>query len=125
MTDRKNITPDSMKAVSERFGFSQAVQTGNVLYVSGQVGNPVADKEVQFTQAFENLGKVLAAAGSGFEDVVDLLTFHTEMRDLALFMKVKDRYFKKDFPAWTGIGTTALAVPGAAVEIRVTAALRK
>lgn len=123
MAERKYITPDSMKAVSESFGFSQAVREGNVLYISGQVGDPTASKEVQFTQAFENLGKVLAAANSGFEDVVDLLTFHADMRDLVLFMTVKDRYFKKDFPAWTGIGTTALARPGAAVEIRGTAVL--
>lgn len=124
MTERKYIVPGSMQAVSESFSFSQAVLDGNILYVSGQVGDPVVDKEEQFTLAFENLGAVLAEANSGFEDVVDLLTFHTDMRDLALFMTVKDHYFKKDFPAWTGIGTTALAIPGAVVEIRVIAVLR-
>ena len=37
-------------------------------------------------------------------DIVDLTTFHTDMRDLQLFMKVKDRYLTQDFPAWTAIG---------------------
>ena len=36
-------------------------------------------------------------------------------------MKVKDRFIKDPFPAWTAIGTTELALPGALVEIRVTA----
>jgi len=130
MTERKSIVPDSMKVISERFHYSPGVQVGNVLYVAGQVGRTddlkvIEDTEAQYAAAFENLGKVLAAAGADFSDVVDLVTYHTEMRDLALFMKVKDRYFKKDFPAWTAIGTTALAMPGLSIEIKATAVLRK
>lgn len=130
MIERKSIVPDAMKVISERFHYSPAVRVGDVLYVAGQVGrdddlNVIADTEAQIVRAFENLGKVLAAAGGDFADVVDLVTYHTEMRDLALFIKVKDRYFQKDFPAWTAIGTSALAMPGLSVEIKATAVLRK
>lgn len=130
MTERKSIVPDSMKIISERFHYSPGVLVGNVLHIAGQVGrnddlSVIADTEAQYVRAFENVGKVLTAAGGGFADVVDLVTYHTEMRDLALFMKVKERYITKDFPAWTAIGTSALAMPGLSVEIKATAVLRK
>jgi enamine deaminase RidA (YjgF/YER057c/UK114 family) len=43
-------------------------------------------------QALQNLKLVLAAAGASLSDVVDLTTFHTDMRDLPLFLQVRDRY---------------------------------
>jgi len=130
MSERKSIIPDSMKIISERFHYSPGVLAGNVLYIAGQVGRTddlkvIQDPEAQYEKAFENLGKVLTTAGADFTDVVELVTYHTEMRDLALFMKVKDRFFKKDFPAWSALGTTALAMPGLQVEIKATAVLRK
>lgn len=129
MTERKSIVPDSMKIISERFHYSPGVLAGNVLYLAGQVGrnddlSVIMDTEAQYVRAFENVGTVLAAAGGSFADIVDLVTYHTEMRDLALFMEVKGRYFTKDFPAWTAIGTTALAMPGLSVEIKATAILK-
>jgi enamine deaminase RidA (YjgF/YER057c/UK114 family) len=54
---------------------------------------------------------------------VDLVTYHTDMRDLMRFMEVKNRYFTKDYPAWTAIGVSALAMPGLLVEIKATAVL--
>jgi enamine deaminase RidA (YjgF/YER057c/UK114 family) len=126
MAKRINIIPDEMRVIHERFNYIPAVRVGDVVHIAGQVGrdanlNVVEGKEAQFAQAFENLGIVLRAAGCGFEDVVDMITYHTDMRDLQLFMKVKDRYMTEDFPAWTGIGTTALAMPGLEVEIKATA----
>ena len=53
----------------------------------------VEGKEAQFVQAFENVKKVLTAAGATFDDVVDMVTYHTDMRDLQLFITVKDRYY--------------------------------
>jgi enamine deaminase RidA (YjgF/YER057c/UK114 family) len=45
------------------------------------------------------------------------------MRQLPLFIEVKDRYFTRNVPTWTGIGTTALSMPGLFVEIKCTAVL--
>ena len=42
---------------------------------------------------------------------------------MADFMEVRDKYLREPWPAWTAIGITELAVPGAHVEIRVTAKL--
>ena len=78
-------------------------------------------KEAQFTQAFENVQTILSEAGASFDDVVEMVTYHTDMRDLELFIKVKDRYFTGRYPTWTGVGVTALAMPGLEVEIKCTA----
>mgnify|MGYP006447590203 CR=1 FL=1 len=126
MAKRENIVPEEMRNIHERFNYFPAVRVGDMVYMAGQLGrdadlNVIEDKEAQFAQAFENLGIVLRAAGCGFEDVVDMTTYHTDMSDLALFMKVKDRYMTRDFPAWTGIGTTGLATPGCYVEIKANA----
>ena len=55
--------------------------------------------------------------------MVEMVTYHTEMRDLALFMEVKNEYFTGRVPTWTGIGVTSLAMPGLVVEIKCTAKL--
>jgi len=130
MAVRKDITPKKMANIRERFRYSPGVQVGNLLHIAGQVGrdgslNVVRDKEAQFVQAFENVGAVLQEAGASFDNVVDMVTYHTDMRDLELFISVKDRYIKNldNLPAWTGIGTTALAMPGLFVEIKCTACL--
>ena len=117
-----------MENISECFHYAPGVLVDDTLYIAGQLGrdadlNVIEGAEAQFTQAFENVSKVLQAAGAGFDDVVDMLTFHMDMRDLPLFMNVKDRYFSGRVPAWTGIGVAALAMPGLLVEIKCTAKL--
>jgi enamine deaminase RidA (YjgF/YER057c/UK114 family) len=106
------------------------VKAGNLLFIAGQVGRDenlrvIEGKEAQFVQAFENVNKVLTAAGGTFDDVVEMVTYHIDMRDLQLFMQVRDRYVTNTdrYPAWTAIGITALAMPGLFAEIRCTALL--
>lgn len=130
MPKRESVVPPEMKNIHERFRYSPGVKAGQMLYIAGQVGRDenlkvVEGTEAQFVQAFENVKKVLTAAGATFDDVVDMVTYHTDMRDLQLFIKVKDRYFTNldRLPAWTGIGTTALAMPGLLVEIKCIAML--
>ena len=83
------------------------------------------DPETQFTQAFEHCKTTLEAAGASFDDVVEMTTFHVGLQQhIAAFMKVKDRYMNDPYPAWTAIGITELAFPGALVEIKLTARLK-
>jgi len=119
-----------MKDVPERFRYSPGVKAGPLLFMAGQLGrdehlNVVEDKEAQFAQAFENVEKVLSAAGATFDDVVDMVTYHTDMRELQLFITVKDRFFTnlERLPTWTAIGVAALAMPGLFAEIKCTALL--
>ncbi|MDR7009470.1 Rid family hydrolase [Paraburkholderia strydomiana] len=83
MKERKAVVPAGMEAVYERIRYAPAVKIGNTIYVSGQVGRDekmqlVEGREAQTVQAFENLKKVLEAAGASLSDVVDLTTFHTD-----------------------------------------------
>lgn len=129
MTQRKAIIPPGMEEVYNRIHYAPGVLVGKTLYISGQIGRDenmklVEGTEAQFVQAFENVKKVIDAAGAKMTDIVDLVTYHTDMRDLQLFMKVKDRYLGSDFPAWTAIGAASLGgTPGYLVEIKAIAVL--
>ena len=131
MQIRTSIIPQEMQNLHERFHYSPGVKAGNLLFIAGQVGRDenlrvVEGKEAQFVQAFENVKKVLMAAGATFDDVVEMATYHLDMQDLQLFIQVRDRYItnKDGYPAWTAIGVSALAMPGLFAEIKCTALLR-
>ncbi|MCF4966366.1 RidA family protein [Nostoc sp. CMAA1605] len=146
--NRQVIIPQGMEILYEKFHYCPGIKVGNTLYISGQVGRDenlqvVEEVEAQFVQTFENVKKVLTAAGATFDDVVEMITYHVTGSNLSdsqftpadaaqqqftiphlpLFMKVKDRYFTNNFPTWTGFGITALSTPGLIVEIKCTAVL--
>ena len=130
MADRADVVPEGLEAQYEKLQFAPAVRVGDTLHVSGVIGTKAdgsvsADPAEQFGQAFSNLAHVLAAAGCGFGDVVEMTTFHVglqqHMRD---FMRAKRAAMAgPPHPAWTAIGIVELAVPGGLVEIRATAAV--
>jgi enamine deaminase RidA (YjgF/YER057c/UK114 family) len=130
--DKSNVViPAGQESLYERFHFAPAIKDGDRLYCSGVIGTgpdgkPSSDPETQFTQAFETLSSVLGAAGVSFADVVEMTTFHVGLqKNLGTFMKVKDKFMKAPYPAWTAIGITELALPGGLVEVKVIAGLRK
>ena len=107
---RQVIIPQGMEILYEKFHYCPGIKVGNTLYISGQVGRDenfqiIEGTEAQFIQAFENVQKVLSAAGATFDNVVEMITYHVtefshssepEQRKipyLPLFMQVKDRYF--------------------------------
>lgn len=125
---RIDIVPSSMKVINERFHYSPAVRAGDMLFIAGQVGrdadmNVVLGKEAQIIQAFENVKTVLEEASATFDDVVEMVTYQTDMRDLQLVIDIKERYFKNRYPTWTGVGVTALSTPGLEFEVKCTAYL--
>lgn len=127
----KRVIPASMQSFYDGYHFAPAVVDGDHLRCSGVIGVNMADGSVsddpatQFAQAFDNLAEVLEAGGVGFADITEMTTFHVGLQaHLQAFMKVKDRYIKDPYPAWTAIGTTELALAGGLVEIRVTARVR-
>lgn len=130
MNDRQLIIPDEMQLLSERAGYVPAVKAGKTLYCAGQVGRTpqlvvIEDPEQQFLAAWENLRLVLAAGGCGFEDVVDLTTYHVDLqRHMQVFRRVKDQVFPRSSCAWTCLGVAELAHPGLLVEIKCVAVQR-
>ncbi len=124
------VIAPGMENFYNNFHFAPAVKEGNRLFCSGVIGigpdgKASPDPETQFTQAFESLGSVLKTAGVSFANVVEMTTFHVDLRkNIAAFTKVKDRYIREPYPAWTAIGITELAFPGGLVEIKVIAELK-
>lgn len=129
MPTRKVIIPEGMANIYETFHYAPGILIDDTLHISGQVGrdenlNVVEGDEAQFTQAFENVGKVLSAANATFDDVVELESwFAGNMDELQTFMAVKDRFFTNRYPTWTGFAVTGFSMPGILVEIKCKAIL--
>ena len=126
MSNIQAIFPEDRHALYEAHGYSAAVRSGDLLFVSGQVGSrkdgtPEPDFARQVDLAFQNLKAVLTAAGSSFEDVIDVTTFHTDPdKQFETIMPVKDRFFPvPPYPTWTAVGVNWLA--GFDFEIKVVA----
>ena len=126
MSDRKPIIPAGHEVAYKRFHFPAAFRVGDTIHVSGIIGvgadGKVPDAPAdEFTNAFEQLARTLDAAGGRVGDVVEITSFHVDMDVLAEFMAAKDAAIGEPYPAWTAVGTTALVVPGARAEVKVTA----
>ena len=86
--------------------YSQAVEFGGVLYVSGQVAiNPVSgdlvlgDIRSETRQVMENLKAILTASEIGFEHVLKTTIFLANMEDFAAVNEIYGSYFEGNFPA--------------------------
>ena len=124
--ERTLVNPPGSEAIYKAWKFSQAVRVEDTVWVSGQIGigpdgHSLEGIEAQSRAAFEGLKRVLQEAGAELGDVVELVTYHTAMKDTATFGKVKSEFFPENYPAWTAVGVTGLALPGLEVEIRATA----
>ena len=103
--------------------FSPAVRVGNMLYLSGQIGNRPGTRELadtgiagQTRQALENVKALLASAGSSLDRAVKCTVFLTDVKDYAAMNAVYATYFPKDPPARSTVAGSGLAL-GARVEI--------
>ncbi|MGK7753609.1 MULTISPECIES: RidA family protein [unclassified Roseovarius] len=128
MSKRDAIFPANRHALYEEHGYSAAVRSGDLLFVSGQVGSredgsPEPEFRSQVELAFRNLEAVLAAAGAGFDDIIDVTTFHTDPdNQFEAIMEVKSGIFSQaPYPTWTAVGVNWLA--GFDFEIKVVARL--
>ena len=126
MVQREAIIPAKRHALYEAHRYSAAIRSGDLLFVSGQVGSrddgsPEPDFERQVQQAFDNLATVLEAAGCTFQDVIDVTTFHTDPEaQFETIMAVRDRAIgDPPYPNWTAVDVNWLA--GFDFEIKVIA----
>ncbi len=123
---REAIFPANMHALYEEHGYSAAIRSEDLLFVSGQVGSredgsPEPEFSLQVELAFENLKATLAAANCSLDDIVDVTTFHTDPENqFGTIMQIKQKYFSASpYPNWTAIGVNWLA--GFDFEIKVIA----
>ena len=126
MTKREAIFPAGRQALYEIHRYSAAIRSGDLLFVSGQVGSradgsPEPDFEKQVQLAFENLAAVLKAAGCTFDDVIDVTSFHTDPEtQFETFLAVREKVIgEAPYPNWTAVGVNWLA--GFDAEIKVVA----
>ncbi|WP_335987858.1 Rid family hydrolase [Glycomyces sp. MUSA5-2] len=127
------ITPGAGEKLHGMLGYSQAVRIGDRVEISGQGGwnddlEFPEDLEDEIVRAFDNVERVLAAAGATWADVVHVNSYHLP-DDPAYIGERPGRVMAEQFrkrmngraPIWTELGVAALGAPGMRVEIRVTA----
>lgn len=126
MQTRETIFPAGRQELYAVHKYSAAIRSGDLLFVSGQVGSradgaPELEFEAQVRLAFENLTATLKAGGCGLDDIVDVTTFHTDPENqFATVLAVKNEIFPQaPYPNWTAIGVNWLA--GFDFEIKVIA----
>jgi len=103
--------------------YSQAVRTGNTVYVSGQIpldpktGQLVSgDIEAEIRRVFDNLKAIATAAGGSLDHAVKVTVFLTELAHFARVNEIMATYFSQPYPARAAVGVAALP-RGARVEM--------
>jgi reactive intermediate/imine deaminase len=116
----------------DALGFSQCWRVdapASLLFLAGQA--PLTPEgrlvdggfEEQVRQVLENMRVVLEQAGAGFDAVVKLTVYLTDMTRLRDFGRIRAEYMNTPHPASTAVGVTALALPGMMVEVEAVAVL--
>jgi len=103
--------------------YSQAVRTGNTVYISGQIPLDPAtgtllsgDIDAEIRRVFDNLRAIAEAAGGSLGQVVKLSVFLTDLGHFPRVNEVMAQYFTAPYPARAAIGVAALP-RGARVEM--------
>jgi len=112
MADKQFIqTPDAPAAIGT---YSQAIRTGDTVYLSGQIGldpatmQMVEGIEAQIHRVFQNLRAVAIAAGSSLDDLVKLNVYLTDLGHFAKVNEIMAGYFHQPYPARAAVGVAAL-----------------
>ena len=110
--------------------FSDAVRVGNMLYLSGKIGNIPGTSQLaeggiggETRQTLENIKASLEKYGSALDEVVKCTVFLADIAEWGAMNEVYVSYFPTDPPARSALGSSGLAL-GARVEIECLAALR-
>nr|PZN75067.1 MAG: reactive intermediate/imine deaminase [Pseudomonadota bacterium] len=128
MAEEREIisTPRAPAAIGT---YSQAVKTGRMVFLSGQIPlDPKTmelvdgDIRAQIRQAFENLAAVAEASGGSLADAVRVTVYLTDLAHFPAVNEIMAQYFAEPYPARAAIGVAALP-RGAAVEVDAILAL--
>ena len=131
MPEHKFLNPD---AIAKPIGYTHVVEpvSGRIVFISGQLGLDLDNKVVgapgdfsaQAEQTFVNLKNALAAVGADFTHVVKFTSYFTDISHLGAFREVRDRFVDTAAPpASTAIAISALARPGALIEVEAIAVI--
>ena len=124
---KRSIVPEGLESNYTGWHFSPALESNGFLFLSGCTGTRPDgslsdDPAEQARDAFRKIELSLRAAGCDFSHVVEMTTYHVGLQaQLEAFKAVKDEFIPEPYPAWTAIGVSEFAVPGAVIEIRIIA----
>ena len=105
--ERQTLQPEGLAAPKPPY--SPVVVTGDLVFTAGQAPFDADGKLVsedfaeQAHQTLKNLGLCLAAAGCGFEDVVKVNAYLTDLGDFAVYNEIYREYFTPPYPARTSV----------------------
>lgn len=109
-----------------------AIRAGDLLLIASQHGISAGDAAEapgdisgQAKKALERIRQIVTAAGGTMDDIVDVVAFFVDIRDAEDVLHVARDFFRKDYPAWTFMGTQGLPRRGALVHIHAVAHLGK
>lgn len=95
--------------------YSQAIRTGNLVFMSGQIPLVPAtmevvegDFEARARQVFDNLQAVARAAGGELDDIVKLTIYLTDLANFATVNSVMSEFFSEPYPARAALGVSSL-----------------
>lgn len=127
---KESIYPKGQKGAPGFYSPAVKVDCGNMemIFVTGQQveGNENGEARTddiaeQTESAFQQLEKILNAAGSSLDDVVKAQIFLTDMNDFPIVSEIRKKYFAKSKPASTLLEVNAMTRQGAKIEIEVIA----
>ena len=123
------ITTPEAKPVAH-YKMATRMEGGRLLYIAGQVardaeGNVLApgDIRTQARQVFQNVQRVLQAAGGDLPDLLKITTYITKIEDFPAVAEVRSQFFAGELPASTLIVVTRLAQPELLIEVEGMAAI--
>ena len=123
------FTPKS-HSWTQKLPMSAAMRAGDLLFISGQVSadtnfkpTNLGNVTAQARAAFSKIKALVTEAGGSMADIVDIMSFHSDVRDIDTVFDVGQEVFKKDFPAWTALGMHGTYGPEFLVSIRAIAHL--
>ncbi|MBK1815085.1 RidA family protein [Luteolibacter yonseiensis] len=125
MSTRQAIFPEHPHTLYREHGYSPAIRSGDLLFVSGMVGalqdgTPEPDLQAQIRLAFANLQGVLEAAACNSDDVVDVTLYLIDPEaSVGFALEELKKFFRDPAPNITAVGVNWLA--GFQFEIKVTA----
>ncbi len=126
-TERSFHTPASLPWFAEQPA-SAAVKAGDLVFIAGQTSldesgavQAPGDVRAQARIAFERIQELVELAGGTLSDIVDLMSFNTDLNEMDAVFEVAREFFSGEYPAWSPMGTTGLPVPGQRVSIRAIA----
>lgn len=112
------------RAFQERWGYADAIIAGDTIYLSGVVVGQREGESLEdaYDRAYRRIGTILQRAGVGWDDVVDITSYHTDVTaQMDAIVAVQRRYIRAPFPAWTAIDVDRLIPDRAITEIKIVA----